>query len=99
MSGWTPRPSGILIPSFSQRTPMSSLPAGWVSPKPDRRIYTHRPAPKPSDPPAGSWSLKDLHVHTEGRVNSTAQLLLGVAVLKQRGGIWNYVVSGTGAVW
>jgi len=78
---------------------MSSLPAGWVPPKPDRRIYTHRPAPKPSDPPAGSWSLKDLHIHTEGRANSTAQLLVGVAVLKLRGGIWSYVVSGTGAVW
>lgn len=99
MSSWTQRPSGLVVPAFSQAEPMSSLPAGWVQPKPERRIYTHRPPPMPADPPPGSWSLKDLHYHVKGRADSTAQLLIGVAILKSRGCISNYVVSRTGAVW
>jgi hypothetical protein len=77
---------------------MSSLPTGWNPPKAKGRIYTHR-GPRPIDPPPGSWGPQDLHVHVRGRADATAQLLLDVAVLKQRGSIWNYVVGYTGAVW
>jgi hypothetical protein len=98
MGNWIHRPSGLMVPAFPHRIPMSSLPAGWESPKPAARIFTRR-GKKPIDPPAGSWSLRDLHVHVEGRADATAQLLIGVAILKQRGCIWNYHVSRTGAVW
>lgn len=98
MAVWNENPSGLLVPAFPSRIPMSSLPAGWQPPKPERRIYTH-PGTRPSDPPAGSWSLRDLSDHIRGRANETARILIGVAVLRQRGCIWNYVVSNTGAVW
>jgi hypothetical protein len=35
----------------------------------------------------------------KGRAEATAQILIGAAVLKQVGAIWNYVVHMTGAVW
>jgi len=98
MSDWKQRPSGLLVPAFPQRTPMSSLPAGWDPPKPERRIYT-RQGPRPVDPVPGSWSTRDLHEHVRGRAEATARILLGTAVLKHRLSIWNYVVSWTGAVW
>jgi len=77
---------------------MSSLPAGWLPPKPKNRIFV-RKGPRPADPPPGSWSPQDLHIHVEGRAESTARILLGVAFLKQSACIWNYVVGCTGAVW
>ncbi|HWH61516.1 MAG TPA: hypothetical protein VN682_28090 [Terriglobales bacterium] len=99
MAEWKTRPSRLLVPAFPQsRLPMSSLPAGWPSPKPRRRIFTH-PGVKPAEPAAGSWSIRDLHVHVKGRANATAEILIGVAILKRVGAIWNYFVDITGAVW
>jgi hypothetical protein len=99
MPEWKQRPSGLLVPAFPQsRLPMSSLPAGWPSPKPKRRIFTH-PGVKPAEPAGGSWSIRDLHVHVKGRASATAEILIGVAVLKSVGAIWNYFVDTTGAVW
>jgi hypothetical protein len=99
MAEWKRRTSGLLVPAVEQaRPPMSSLPAGWSSPKPANRIYT-RTGVRPVDPAAGSWGPADLHIHVKGRAEATAQILIGVAVLKQAGAIWNYVVHMTGAVW
>jgi hypothetical protein len=100
MAEWKTRPSGLLVPLVPQSAPpMSSLPVGWPSPKPKGgRIFTH-PGARPVEPPGGSWSPADLHIHVKGRADATAQILIGVAVLKQVGAIWNYVVDTTGAVW
>jgi hypothetical protein len=95
---WNKTISGLLVPGFSSPAPMSSLPAGWPSSKPERRIFVKR-GDRPIDPPPGSWSQRDLHVHVKGRADCTGLVLLGVAVLKQKGLIWNHVVSYTGAVW
>ena len=54
---------------------------------------------RPAEPAGGSWSIRDLHTHVEGRANATAEILIGVAVLKKVGAIWNYFVDTTGAVW
>lgn len=99
MSDWKTRPSGLIVPAFPDpRPPMSSLPVGWPSPKPDNRVFT-RPGSRPADPAGGSWSIRDLHIHAQGRADATAELLIGVAVLKCTGSIWNYYVDSTGAVW
>src|ERR1700761_3381552 len=99
MAEWNTRPSGLLVPAVPQsRAPMSSVPAGWPSPKPKNRTFT-RPGVRPANPAGGTWSIRDLHLHVQGRANATAEILIGVAVLKKVGAIWNYFVDATGAVW
>ena len=77
---------------------MTTLPAGWPSSKPDGRTITQPGASTAGELP-GSWSPIYAYEHVQGRIDSTAQILLGVAVLKSKGHIWNYVVGHTGAVW
>jgi hypothetical protein len=62
-----------------------------------QRIYTGR-AVAPNGIP-GSHSLADLATHVRGRADATAQVLIGVAYLKDAGSLWNDLVSHTGAVW
>ena len=62
MAEWKARPSGLLVPAVPQHNaPMSSVPAGWASPTPERRIFT-RPGVGPAEPAGGSWSIRDLHI-------------------------------------